>query len=811
MGHHRADADHHGSQTHPGASPVGATGDDELRHRWVRSLGELRLADEATVGGKAANLGELVASDFPVPRGFVATAAAYLDAMDAAGLRTRLAELAAQVDTEDPAALDRAVEQLQATVREAGMPADLRRAVTDAYDVLGHGSPVAVAVRSSALGEDSATSSFAGMNESYTNVRGAQEVLARIVDCWASAFGARVVAYRADQRLAAETAIAVVVQRMVDSERSGVCFTVDPRKGDQDHLIVEAALGLGEAVVGGLVQPDTYLVDRTERKVASTRVGHQQVRITRGPDGTERQEHLDEADAARQVLSEEEVLAVADLALRVEEHHGRPQDVEWAYDPQGHLSLLQARPITTLTSAAQEGADAERQRETSEVGGPTWEDDTLTTGLGASTGVVSGTVRVLTSPTEGASLVAGEVLVAPMTNPDWVPTMRRAAAVVTDGGGATCHAAIISRELGLPAIVGAGDATEVLHDGDLVTVDGARGVVVAGDRTPPPPGRETTAPAIARPSDVAAAPPAPIATRLYVNLAFPERAEAAAALPGVDGVGLLRAEFLLTQALDGVHPRAMVADGRGDELVERLSSALLAIAQPFGTRPVVYRATDLRSNEFRALEGGDRFEPHEENPMIGYRGCYRYVREPDLFALELAALARVREQSPNLHLMIPFVRTAWELERCLELVDASPLGHDRALLRWVMAEVPSVVYRIPDYAALGIDGVSIGSNDLTQLVLGVDRDSETCSELFDEGDVAVQAAIADIIAASRAAGITSSLCGQGPSNRPELAEHLVRCGITSVSVEPDAVPAVRATLGAAEQRLVVEAARRAAP
>jgi pyruvate,water dikinase len=272
-------------------------------------------------------------------------------------------------------------------------------------------------------------------------------------------------------------------------------------------------------------------------------------------------------------------------------------------------------------------------------------------------------------------------------------------------------------------------------------------------------------------------------------------------------VGLLRAEMLLTDALGGVHPRAMVADGRGEELVQRLSAALVQIAQPFGRRPVVYRTTDFRSNEFRALEGGERFEPVEDNPMIGYRGCFRYVKEADVFALELRALAEARAQTPNLHLMIPFVRTTWELERCLELVDASPLGSHRGLLRWVMAEVPSVIYRVADYAALGIDGLSIGSNDLTQLLLGVDRDSEICRELFDEGDAAVQAAIADIVQAAHDADITSSLCGQGPSNRPELAEHLVRCGITSVSVDPDAVPAVRATLAAAEQRLVVEAAR----
>ena len=750
----------------------------QIAKREVLSLREIGREDAPVVGGKAANLGELLHSGITVPAGFALTVGAYTRSVSGDASR-HIQEILRALNVNDSKALQESAVQLQAIVQSVEIGDDLKRAIMTAYHALAEDEAF-VAVRSSATAEDTAEHSFAGMFESLLNIRGEQQLLDAVRRCWASTFSARVLFYRITRGLPADMPVGVVVQQMVASEKSGVVFTADPATHKLDHLLIEAAWGLGEVVVGGQVTPDHYVVDKGSLRILERQIAHKDFMLVRGSDGsTVNQSLAGDPKADEPVLSEAEVGAIADLSKRIEEHYRVPQDIEFAIAA-GQVLITQARPITTLRSATAESAADHRLR-----------------GLGASPGVVTGVVRVLQSSADAAKLGTGEILVAPMTSPEWVPIMKRAAGIITDSGGMTSHAAIVARELGVPCIVGTRAATRTLRDGERVRMNGTTGTIGAPDAVDQ--AETTIAPA------PAAAAPIITATRLYVNLGEPSLA-AQVAGRDVDGVGLLRAEFMMLEALERVHPKRFIQQGRQQDFVQRMSGQLEEFARAFQPRPVIYRSMDFRSNEFRGLEGGADAEPQEANPMIGFRGCHRYLREPELFRLELQSLQQVRATYPNVHLMIPFVRTPAEFAACKRIVDEY-VPPSAAFQLWIMAEVPSVIFHLPAYARLGATGVSIGSNDLTQLMLGADRDNELLAASYDETDDAVLEAIHSIIRISHEQGLTCSICGQAPSTRPGYIERLVGWGIDSVSVNADAIEASRRALAIAEQKVMLEAAR----
>jgi pyruvate,water dikinase len=571
------------------------------------------------------------------------------------------------------------------------------------------------------------------------------------------------------------------VQRMVQSEVSGVVFTVEPMNNDDSKIVIEAIYGLGEPVVSGALTPDMYTVDKERVMILDKSIVKQEWQLVRSQAGGNHEEGNIQApiavsDQAKQKLPDKDIIALAKIAKTIEGLYQFPQDIEWAKE-EGKLYIVQTRPVTTLGLPKEAEAVEE------------FEGVQLLSGISASPGTATGTVTITHHGSEIDKVREGDVLVAEMTTPDFVPAMKRAVAIVTDRGGRTCHAAIVSRELGVPCIVGTGSATSVLKDGQLITVDGSQGKVYEGRVI-----RKT----VAVPSFMAAGEPVKTTAKVYVNLADPDLAERVAAR-NVDGVGLLRAEFMIANI--GEHPRYMLSQKRGQEFVDRLAQGLEIFARAFDPRPVVYRTTDFKTNEYRNLKGGEQYEEVEENPMIGYRGCSRYVKELDLFKLELEAVKKVRESFVNLWVMIPFVRTVKELAQTKSVLESEGLVQSPDFKLWMMVEVPSNIILLDKFIDVGIDGISIGSNDLTQLTLGIDRDSPKLAEGFDERDEAVMWSLESAIKTARRRGVTSSICGQAPSVYPELTAKLVEWGITSVSANPDVIEQTRAIIADVEKRL----------
>jgi pyruvate,water dikinase len=738
---------------------------------------EVDKEDLPLVGGKGANLGELTKLEIPVPPGFIVTTQSYFHFLDESGIRTEIRGILKKLNPDNSKQLLKSATQIKELVTKSKMPQQIADEIKDAYERL----EGLVAVRSSATAEDLPEASFAGQQRTFLNIQGEDEVVSAVQECWASLFEPRAIFYREQHNLDhLKVGIAVVVQRMVQSEESGVMFTREPVT-NEEKIAIEAVYGLGEAVVSGGVTPDLYLVDKKSFATVHKMISRQEWQLIKRPKATKDIEETNiklpvpDTLQGKQKLSDREIITLARLGAKIERLYKFPQDIEWAKGD-GKLYIVQTRPITTLKTH-EEDILAELK-----------DAPILLSGSPAGPGIGSGPVKIVVDAAKIDEVKKGDVLVAEMTTPDFVPAMKRAAGIVTDRGGRTCHAAIVSRELGIPCVVGTGEATKKLKPNQVVTVDGSKGNVYDGKIEVKVKPVTEKIPTVRVKTH----------TRVYVNLAEPELAEAVASRH-VDGVGLLRAEFMIAQI--GEHPRHMIKEKRGKEFADKLAKGLTAFAKAFNPRPVVYRTTDFKTNEYKNLKGGQDYEEPEENPMLGYRGCSRYIKELDVFKLEIEAIKRVRKKYKNLWVMIPFVRTVEEMSEVKDLLEAEGLRQSNDFKLWMMVEVPSNVFLINKFIDVGIDGVSIGSNDLTQLILGIDRDSQKLAEAFDERNEAVLMALERVIKAAARKGITSSICGQAPSVYPELTAKLVEWGITSVSVNPDVLEKTRGIIAAAEQRL----------
>ncbi|WP_248897764.1 phosphoenolpyruvate synthase [Haloplanus halobius] len=753
----------------------------------VAWLEDVRATDLGTVGGKAASLGELTEAGLPVPPGFVVTAGTYRTFIEEAGIDEELFE-AVDVDSEDSAALEAGHDRAHELIMETEVPESVREEILEAYRSMGDGDAF-VAVRSSATAEDLPDASFAGQQETFLNVT-EEDLIERVKECWASLFSQRAIYYRNQKGFPHdEVDIAVVVQQMVDAQKSGVMFTSHPSTGDP-RIIIEAAWGLGEAVVSGAVSPDNYVVDRETNEIEQLTVATKKVMHVKDEEtGQTVEREVPEDKRDEQVLTQAEVDRLVELGEKVEDHYGEPQDVEWAV-VDGEVYMLQSRPITTIDEGEAEAADESESEETGS-------SEQLLSGLGASPGIAAGEVRIVTKLDHLDQVSEGDVIVTEMTMPDMVPAMKRAAAIVTDEGGMTSHAAIVSRELGVPAVVGSGGATRTLENGQVVTVDGKMGTVREGREVETEPSVDTggeTAP-VSKPKPVTA-------TEVKVNVSIPDAAQRAADT-GADGVGLLRIEHLVLSL--GKTPERYIRDEGAEAYVEELMDGVREVAEAFYPRPVRVRTLDAPTDEFRQLEGGDE-EPNEHNPMLGYRGIRRSLDRPEVFEHELEAFKRLYDMGyDNLEIMFPLVTDGDDTAAARNHMEA--VGIDSEKRNWgVMIETPASARGVEDIIAEGVDFVSFGTNDLTQYVLAVDRNNEHVSDRFDELHPAVLDIMGDTIDACREAGVDTSICGQAGSH-PQMVDFLVRKGITSISANIDAVQDVLTEVERVEERLILDAVR----
>lgn len=760
------------------------------KYKHILEFSEVNKDSIPEVGGKGANLGEMINAGFPVPQGFIVSSGAYKLFIEENNFKKQIKDLLKSANLNRPKEVQAISEKIRSVLSKGAIPEEIQKEVIHRYEKMGSFFKHAlVAVRSSATAEDLPDASFAGQQETYLNVQGEANVLDAVRRCWASLFTPRAIFYREEKKFDHfKVSLATVVQEMVQSEVSGIAFTADPVSEEKNRLVIEAVWGLGELVVQGSVSPDKYVLDRHTLDILEINKVEQHTELVKK--GRENKEvKVPKSRQNRQKLTEEQIKDLGRILQKIHAHYYFPQDIEWAYR-KGKFYIIQSRPVTTLGNEEKMvGSDK----------GAVQGGDIILQGHGASPGIVTGVVKIVQSPKNISTVKKGDILVAQMTSPDYVPAMKIAGAIVTDKGGVTSHAAIVSRELGIPCIVGTGEATKKLKNGEVVTVNAKEGVVLKG--TPRRQGPVGQRGSDAKNSERSIKPREDIetATKIYVNLAEPERAQEVAKLP-VNGIGLLRAEFMIAEI--GVHPRHLIAQGRQEQFVTKLAEGLIQFCQAFEPRPVVYRATDFKTNEYRNLDGGKDYEPEEPNPMLGFRGAYRYIANADVFELELAAIKRVRETYKNLWMMIPFVRSPEELLHVKRIMAASGIVRGPSFKLWMMVELPVNVILIEDFIKVGIDGISVGSNDLTMLIEGTDRDNSEVASTFSELSQAVLWSLERVIKAARRHGITSSICGQAASTYDSLVEAIVKFGITSISVNPDAVGRIQKIIYDTERRLV---------
>lgn len=774
---------------------------------------ELHREDVNLVGGKSSSLGEMTSSmDVPVPYGFATTARAYRYFMHKTKLNDKVNDLLESIkDYENSDELHKTCEQIRNLIVEAQMPDDLANDIKQAYSDLakkmGQEDPF-VAIRSSATAEDLPNASFAGQQESYLNIKGAADVVNRVQQCYASLFTDRATYYRHKQHFPHEkVALSAAIQMMVFSKASGIMFSVNVANGDGSKIMVDAIYGLGEYIVLGKVTPDHFVIDKQSMKIVEKDILKQTVELVRVADGGTEEQTVPTELQEQAALTDSQVIELAGYAKEIERHYGCYMDMEYALDTNtNRLWIVQARP-ETVWSQRKKNKDNAIDGSSNVV--TEADAEIAVRGLAASPGVASGVVHVIDNPKDIDQFKQGEVLVTVMTSPDWVPAMKKAVAIITNNGGMTCHAAIISREMQIPCIVGTRSkntvATEVLKTGDVVTVDAKNGVVYRGEVTSML--KKATPETTTTGQVVSAESFAPTATGVMMNLGDPGLVDRYASLPA-DGIGLMREEFIWTSYIHE-HPLYLIENGQADKVVNMLAEGITKVVRAMAPRPVVLRFSDFKSSEYRNLKGGEKYEPHESADLLGWRGASRYYdpKYIDAFKLELAAVKKVRNEFglKNLNVMIPFVRTVTEAQKVTAIMRDEGLVRSADFKVYMMAEIPSNII-LADQFNQFVDGYSIGSNDLAMLILGCDRNNDTVASLFDERDLAVKRAIRHLIVTAHKDGKTVSICGQAPSEYPEFTNFLIQSGIDYVSVNPDMVKETKRNVAHFEQRLILDKA-----